>query len=358
MAFGQDWDEDTPTNSSNANEIDNFFRNLKEAIRERLAEEHAFYEDETGHSDVGHHKQGTAKLDFGLNADRPAVDADNPGLIYVETDTKTIWYDNGTAWVEITSSLYAQDDEKQYFGTDGDFSVYYDSGTNKLVFYDEVHSNICFFVLGYGHVGVPDNSKMYFGTGKDFAIHYQSLNDRLVIEDEINNVECLYVAKNGAITGSNITANDSDKLDGVQLANITWSDVNMQREEVISGFALSLLLAQDTTNIDAESYTEYPLITQQFVWHSSLVNSGQSIYLESVSNVDNSLATGYIRLYDVTDSAAVTDSEITFDNYTAVDANISSAITLTDGHIYRVEAKVNDSAYVIELYGLALIARD
>jgi len=57
MAFNQEWNETTPPGTENPNLGDNRIREFKEAIRERLAEDHAFYSDETGKTDVGHHKQ-------------------------------------------------------------------------------------------------------------------------------------------------------------------------------------------------------------------------------------------------------------------------------------------------------------
>jgi hypothetical protein len=45
---------------------------------------------------------GAPSVQEGVHASRPA--AGNPGAIYVETDTKTIWRDNGLSWDEIGSS--------------------------------------------------------------------------------------------------------------------------------------------------------------------------------------------------------------------------------------------------------------
>jgi hypothetical protein len=97
------WDETIPNNSTNANQIDDKVVSFKVATRERLAVEHCFYEDETGHTDVGEHKQGSARINFGLLANRPANNSNNPGAVYATTDAlKQIFYDNGSAWVDIT----------------------------------------------------------------------------------------------------------------------------------------------------------------------------------------------------------------------------------------------------------------
>ena len=101
MAFNKTWDEDEPTDSTLGKDIDNVTRALKEALRERLQQEHAFYEDESTHDDVGEHKKGSARIDFGLQADRPSVNPDNPGSVYVETDTLSVFYDNGSNWINL-----------------------------------------------------------------------------------------------------------------------------------------------------------------------------------------------------------------------------------------------------------------
>lgn len=124
MAFNQSWDETSPTDSDYGYQIDDFIRNLKEAIRERLAVEHAFYSDETGHSDVGEHKKGSARINFGAAADIPSNNSDNPGAVYAETDDKNIKFDNGSSWVNINGYIdhgsikgLTDDDHTQYLTT-------------------------------------------------------------------------------------------------------------------------------------------------------------------------------------------------------------------------------------------------
>jgi len=124
MAFNQSWDETSPTDSDYGYQIDDFIRNLKEAIRERLAVEHAFYSDETGHSDVGEHKKGSARINFGAAADIPSNNSDNPGAVYAETDDKNIKFDDGSSWVNINGYIdhgsikgLTDDDHTQYLTT-------------------------------------------------------------------------------------------------------------------------------------------------------------------------------------------------------------------------------------------------
>lgn len=106
MAFNQDWDENEPTKQTEARELDVVIRELKEALRERLQEQHNFYSDESGEDDVGEHKVGSARIYVGESGDRPDSDSDNPGSVYLETDTDEIYIDNGSEWVPLTWGGY------------------------------------------------------------------------------------------------------------------------------------------------------------------------------------------------------------------------------------------------------------
>ena len=48
MAFVKSWSEGSPTNMTDAFNIDNEIRDIKTALRERLAVDHDFVVDETG----------------------------------------------------------------------------------------------------------------------------------------------------------------------------------------------------------------------------------------------------------------------------------------------------------------------
>lgn len=105
MSFEKTWSETTPNNSTNANQIDDKVVEFKVAERERQAVEHCRYADETGHTDVGEHKQGSARIGFGVAGNRPANNSANPGRVYVTLTAGVatkIEYDNGSAWVDVT----------------------------------------------------------------------------------------------------------------------------------------------------------------------------------------------------------------------------------------------------------------
>lgn len=59
MSFTKTWSETAPAGGDDAANGDNEIRDFKFAIRERLAVDHYAYDDESGHSDVGYHKQVT-----------------------------------------------------------------------------------------------------------------------------------------------------------------------------------------------------------------------------------------------------------------------------------------------------------
>lgn len=107
MSFTRQWSAGTPTNATNANTIDDEFRNMKEDIIERLSEEHDFASDEAGNTTIGEHKKGSARIGFGLTGSKPEVNSTNTGGFYVTEDAEgnptNAEYDNGTTWKSIAT---------------------------------------------------------------------------------------------------------------------------------------------------------------------------------------------------------------------------------------------------------------
>ena len=58
-SYTKTWNESAPAGGDPARQGDNEIRDLKYAWRERFAEDHLAYDDETGHSDVGYHRRLT-----------------------------------------------------------------------------------------------------------------------------------------------------------------------------------------------------------------------------------------------------------------------------------------------------------
>lgn len=105
MAFTNDWDETTPTDSTQANQIDDFNRKSRLDVRERLAVDHVFTSSDTGQSvgeaTLGNHKQVTLveAADIGTGATgKPILGAQTvvaPELVYT---------DEGDVDVQITNA--------------------------------------------------------------------------------------------------------------------------------------------------------------------------------------------------------------------------------------------------------------
>jgi hypothetical protein len=110
MAFGETWNENIPNDNTLAKHIDDEVRSTKTAIRERLEVEHDFAADESGITTIGQHKKGSARVGFGTAEEKPANNADNPGLLYltladVDADEEVtqleitkVELDTGTEW--------------------------------------------------------------------------------------------------------------------------------------------------------------------------------------------------------------------------------------------------------------------
>lgn len=103
MAFTNPWDETRPDDSTAIREGDDWIRRNATAVRERLAVEHYAYADETGKTNVGKHKPGSAKILVGLASAKPLPDSSAPGTLYFETDTGLVKRDTGTAWETVTT---------------------------------------------------------------------------------------------------------------------------------------------------------------------------------------------------------------------------------------------------------------
>lgn len=96
MAFNQTWNESEPTDTTEAKDIDNEIRKVKEALRERLAVEHAAYSDESSKEDVGEHRFVSS---MGQLSERP--DYGKTGRIFMATDKETLFLDTGTSWLPL-----------------------------------------------------------------------------------------------------------------------------------------------------------------------------------------------------------------------------------------------------------------
>lgn len=102
MAFVNPWDETSPTGAEFLRDVDDYMRQLKRAIRERMNEEHYAYASEGGKTNIWRHKPGSAKiLSVPRHAQLPTTNSDAPGTLAILTDYGILAWDSGDGWIEI-----------------------------------------------------------------------------------------------------------------------------------------------------------------------------------------------------------------------------------------------------------------
>jgi hypothetical protein len=104
MPFAKTWDETVPNDSTALRDGDDHIRDFKVAQRERLAVEHNFYADETGHSDVGEHKLGSARTSYDVEANKPTTGTFiETGRLFVSSDSRRLFAGTGTEMFEVAA---------------------------------------------------------------------------------------------------------------------------------------------------------------------------------------------------------------------------------------------------------------
>jgi len=103
MAFTRAWQEALPDDENFGYELDDFQRQTRVDLRERLGVQHNTYADETGETDVGEHKPGECNVAYvGEKADFPVPATSNAGPLAVATDEgNQLYYWSGSAWTKV-----------------------------------------------------------------------------------------------------------------------------------------------------------------------------------------------------------------------------------------------------------------
>jgi hypothetical protein len=208
MAFGETWNENIPNDNTLAKNIDDEVRSTKTAIRERLEVEHDFAADESGITTIGQHKKGSARVGFGTAEEKPANNADNPGLLYltladvdadeevtqleiikVELDTGTEWktlaginwniYEADGVTVKESTSAKKANHGTQLFTSTGTFTVP-DCGTETTTVW------ITAIGGGGGGGGSDDDIAHYGGGGGSGVIVFKKAVTGLTPGDTVN----------------------------------------------------------------------------------------------------------------------------------------------------------------------------
>lgn len=103
-------------------------------------------------------------------------------------------------------------------------------------------------------------------------------------------------------------------------------------------------------NVNYTANTTYivPALHMTEIWFAGGdVPAGKSVYFEAVLYTTTAGVTAYVRLYNVTDGAVVSGSEVSTSS-TAGMMRTSGALSLPSGSkIYRVEVKGTDPSYFV-----------
>ena len=113
MSFTNEWDESLPNDDNFGFEIDDFERQTRLNVRERLAVQHKAYADETGHSDVGEHKPGESTVVFvGAKSSFPTPATTTAGCFAVATNEgNQLYYWSGSAWTKVQEPVLITADQ-------------------------------------------------------------------------------------------------------------------------------------------------------------------------------------------------------------------------------------------------------
>lgn len=138
--------EGTPAGSAAPAEGDDRIRELKSATRERIEKEHVMDTGSGLYSEDGWHREGSAIAYYESSAptNRPdgatALDTDDAGRLWVDSDDRSSWYWDGTAWEELAPPF--DGDELDMTGASNadrtvrfasDASILWDESENEFV---------------------------------------------------------------------------------------------------------------------------------------------------------------------------------------------------------------------------------
>jgi len=195
MSFTKTWNENSPTGSDNAYDLDTFIQDFKYAIRERLAVGHKFYSDETGHSDVGYHRPGIVGVKYiGTKSEIDSLTGMEPGAIAYATDEDKSYYYSGSAWTEEGGASAGLTGRDRYRG------LTITSGTDSVgVAVDEVilQHKTSFAPLRYTHSTPPFSISMATSglNGRDTGV-----------SESASTWYAIWIVSDGTTTGGVFTA--------------------------------------------------------------------------------------------------------------------------------------------------------
>lgn len=113
MSLTRAWQEEFPDNDNYGFELDDYQRQIRTDVRERLAVQHKAYLDETDHTDVGEHKPGECTVSYiGLKSTFPTPAMSTKGCIAIATDeANQQYYWTGSAWAKVQEPMLITGDQ-------------------------------------------------------------------------------------------------------------------------------------------------------------------------------------------------------------------------------------------------------
>ena len=113
MALTRPWQEAYPDNDNYGFELDDYQRQIRTDVRERLAVQHKAYLDETGHTDVGEHTPGECTVSYvGLKSAFPTPATTTKGCVAIATDEgNQQYYWTGSAWSKVQEPMMITGDQ-------------------------------------------------------------------------------------------------------------------------------------------------------------------------------------------------------------------------------------------------------
>lgn len=118
LGDGTQWDETNPQQTTLANTIDSYDRDLRIGVRLRMGNEHVWPSSQTGSGQAGQHLFITMQAQTSV----PALTGSQVGVVYIDTNNNLI-YNNGTS-VKLTNNgalnmVYVKVSNTQLSGTAG-----------------------------------------------------------------------------------------------------------------------------------------------------------------------------------------------------------------------------------------------
>lgn len=161
--------EGTPAGSADPAEGDDRIRELKSATRERIEKEHVMDTGSGLYSEDGWHREGSAIAYYESSAptNRPdgatALDTDDAGRLWVDSDDRSSWYWDGTAWEELAPP-FDGDDLDLSGASNADRSVVFAS--DAAIAWDEASDRFSINKDWYNPVGGHQPNPVLTGNNK------------------------------------------------------------------------------------------------------------------------------------------------------------------------------------------------